>query len=50
MDGPGGVPLSMVLVVAAAGFATVLLVLRGALGRGRAHLAPADEGETIGFE
>jgi len=50
LTGPGGVPLSMVLIIAAAAAATMLLVLRGALGRGGASLSPADEGETIGFE
>jgi hypothetical protein len=48
-EGPGGVPLSMIVVIGMAGAATVLLVLRGALGH-RAPVVAADEGESVGFE
>ena len=44
-----GVPLSMALVIAVAGLATVALVLRGTFGRGRMPLPVAEESDTLKF-
>jgi len=46
--GGEGVPLSMALVIAVAGLATVALVLRGTFGRG-APLPGAEESDTLKF-
>jgi hypothetical protein len=48
-DDPGGIPVSMAVVIGAAGFATMGLVLRGTLGRRRVPLPVVDEGESLPF-
>jgi len=47
-EGPGGVPLAVAVAIAAAGLATIVLVLRGTFGRG-APLPVADDGESLKF-
>ncbi|MEX2267434.1 MAG: hypothetical protein WEA75_01975 [Acidimicrobiia bacterium] len=47
-DDPGDLPLSMALLIAVAGLATVALVLRGTFGRSP-HLPVVDETASLKF-